>query len=300
MFHDAVENFLGISADYLSVNVNAKINFLEYWGQLKASVDLPSQAAMRRLNDARVSLKHHGSFPSEQTVQQAKEAVATFFAAATPMVFGVEFDTVDMVDLVTMPEVAQIIRDAQTHADVGEVATALAGLDYALQTMLSAVGRSEPWDPSPFGFAARLPTWMKPTISTRYARDGWVSPLASVFPQIDGLRKTVSAIQAAMVLVNIGIDYPKYVRFRSIAPRMDSYMTGSRRFVYTDKHESRTPEEYQFCKMFVIESALAASRANDLVMSENNTWNPSLSHNEKTWSGPYVPDQDITGSNTPD
>ncbi|WAZ20182.1 hypothetical protein STRCI_001281 [Streptomyces cinnabarinus] len=59
-FHDAVELFLGLAASHLGTNVNPKIDFLEYWGQIKSQsqVALPGKADMDKLNHARIGFKH--------------------------------------------------------------------------------------------------------------------------------------------------------------------------------------------------------------------------------------------------
>ncbi len=67
-FHDSVELFLELSCEYLNAGPEnrKKSDFMDYFGHVKSVVgnDLQQREAMRRLNDARVSLKHHGSLPS--------------------------------------------------------------------------------------------------------------------------------------------------------------------------------------------------------------------------------------------
>ncbi|MGW5348911.1 hypothetical protein ACWERV_00130 [Streptomyces sp. NPDC004031] len=286
MFHDAVENFLGAAADFLRVNVNPRITFLEYWGQIKPVVELPGQAAMRRLNDARVSFKHHGTFPSEQTVRQAKETVTTFFADATPLVFGTDFDTIDMVDLVTLPEVAKLLREAHTHMNAGDILMALAGLDLAMAELLRSVRRLERSGRSPFAFDRALPVWNKFHLSTQERNERLSSPLMKVADQVEPIRRVVTSIQSALAVLSLGIDYPKYTKFLSLTPRVQNYYSGPPRFSYRTSDESRTAEEYAFCRMFVIESCLAATRAVDLLgVGNGGRWQEPLG--ERAWTGAY-------------
>lgn len=55
---------------------------------------------MERLNKVRVKLKHHGSIPGTQQVADARTDVDAFLAANTQAVFGMDYDTVTMADVV--------------------------------------------------------------------------------------------------------------------------------------------------------------------------------------------------------
>ncbi|MFD7630848.1 hypothetical protein ACFV7Q_33310 [Streptomyces sp. NPDC059851] len=68
-------------------------------------------------------------------IEQARGAIADFFNSATPRIFGTELDSVDMVDLLSQPEAKQLLRDAQTHADIGDCAQAMAGLSPAFEAL---------------------------------------------------------------------------------------------------------------------------------------------------------------------
>src|SRR2546425_1140305 len=61
IYHDAVELLLVTAADYLGSVADRNMTFLAYWKLLRLDGQvLPFYGAMKRLNDARVSLKHHG------------------------------------------------------------------------------------------------------------------------------------------------------------------------------------------------------------------------------------------------
>src|SRR5687767_13615592 len=69
MFHDAVELFLEAGSEYLDTG-KPQPNFLDYWDLLskRSSEPISHKESMRRLNKARVSLKHHGTMPSGEDV----------------------------------------------------------------------------------------------------------------------------------------------------------------------------------------------------------------------------------------
>ena len=71
---------------------------------------------MRRLNNLRVGLKHHGTLPSKQDAIQSHEDVSKFLLAATGIVFGLDFGRLDLVDLVSQATAAVAIRQADAAA----------------------------------------------------------------------------------------------------------------------------------------------------------------------------------------
>lgn len=287
MLHDAVENFLGMATDHHGTNPDPKIQFMQYWSELKAKaqIDLPGKGAMTGLNAARVALKHHGTFPSEQTIEGAVRDVLRFFMTASPIVFGVDFDKVDMVDLLTQPETRQFLRDAQTHADIGDYSMAMAGLVLAFDALLTYYAKGDkPAGTSPFRFGPPMSPLDEPRVDGHNGRGN---------SRLKKMTEIAKATQEALRVISLGIDYPSVARFRVIAPRVDGYANGSHRFVNSKSVQALTAEEYDWARHFVIESALRASRADQVRQLQERAfelnWNPSLPYGERTWTGPVNP-----------
>lgn len=100
-FHDAVELFYVLALDHMAVQVDPKTPFEAYWRELaKVVPNLSGRRGMERLNKVRVNLKHHGSIPGTQQVADARTDVDAFLAANTQAVFGMDYDTVTMADVV--------------------------------------------------------------------------------------------------------------------------------------------------------------------------------------------------------
>jgi hypothetical protein len=278
-FHDAVENFIGLTAEHLGVELKPRTEFLGYWETIKPEFELPSKTEMKRLNDARVALKHHGTFPSDHQIEQAREALVDFFTTVTPRVFGVDFNSIDMVDLVTQPTVAQLLRDAQTHADTGDYSMATAGLSLALDALLEHYARTETLGRSPFSFGETLNWFDAPKVDGREApRNGRLAKLSVI----------AETTQEALRAISLGIDYPSLARFRVIAPKVHHFLDGSRRFVEGKFHESLTADHYDWARHFVIESALRAARADDVEQLRQERFEADRPTNgtERDWLGP--------------
>ncbi|MGW6841181.1 hypothetical protein [Streptomyces sp. NPDC054958] len=260
-FQDAVEHFLLIAADHLKVNLPSSMQFLQYWERLNPSMpvgqELPSKQALDRVNKIRVALKHYGTIPSTQAISQAKADVTTFFTDATQMIFNVDFGTVDMVDLVAREETSKFLHEAHTHAVAGNVIPAMAGLVLAMEELLDYyTGDNQHrrhWPTNPFQFGPKLDRYRDPTFPLDTARPE--------LKQVERLTETVSRIQEAMQVMALGIDYAKYIQFRAISPAIGRYFAGPIRIHFSPAHRSLTLDDYRTSRLFVIESALRATRA---------------------------------------
>lgn len=250
-FHDAVEMFLLLVAEHLNVSLDRNTTFDGYWTQIGAqsSVQLPSRPAMRRMNNSRVNFKHHGSIPSATDLDQFRGDTTTFFADATQTVFAADFTRIDMTDLVTQPGALAKIRDAETQVGRGDYVEALALLSEALDHLLDdyAARKRTPRGSTAFSFGPRhfdaFATLEIRKISTK------------LDDQIKAITNTLGQMQRAMRVLAVGLDYRRSARFDMLVPNIVHFANGQRK-VRPIPGLHLGDEEYQFCKMFVIEAAL--------------------------------------------
>jgi hypothetical protein len=282
-FQDAVELFLRLAAEHLHVNLPTDIKFAEYWAKLEpalpAQTQLPSKNAMDRMNKLRVAFKHYGTIPSRTAIEQARGDITTFFTDATPVVFGIGFARIDLIDMVTRKETAQLLRHAQTHADGGDYVAAMAGLVIAFDDLLDHYAQCRYPDSSdPFSFGPTLREFR-----------------ATGHPQLDEVRqlaevnRVVIAMQRALRMTTLGIDYRRYVQFEILTPRVAHYTDGSTRYTATAAQQKVTERDYQTCRRFVIESALQAAKADtalDARMQHLQESGIRPTSTEREWTGP--------------
>ena len=207
---------------------------------------------------------------------------------ASPIVFGVNFDNVDMVDLLTQPETKQLLHDAQTHAEGGDYPMAMAGLALAFDALLTYYAKGDkPAGTSPFRFGPPLYPLDEPRVDGNGGR-------ANV--RLKKMTEFTKATQEALRVISLGIDYPSVARFRVIAPQVDSYGDGSQRFVNTKSVQALTAEDYGWARHFIIESALRASQADQVRQLQERAfalnWNPPQPYGERSWTGPVNPSVD--------
>jgi hypothetical protein len=267
-FHDSVELFLVLAAEHLGAQLPNHTTFLDYWPRLAPlsptnkngipnGVPLSGKTAMDRLNRLRNGLKHAGTLPGAHAVEQARTEVEAFFVDNTPLVFGpdVEFAGLDLTDLVTQREVHDKLRDAGVSAQRGDYKTGLGELAEAFAQLLDDYTRRKRIDhrrsvydfgPHVDAVESRLP----------FAKQHLTEILGREFADhYDRLTEAAYEMQRNMQVIALGLDYRRYARFVLVTPEVTRRGHGPWE-VYAPEWLTYTSEDYEFCREFVISSAL--------------------------------------------
>src|SRR5437588_6759508 len=72
-FHDSVELFLDLACDKFGIPTNRTQHFRDYWIEIEKHLQnkaLSEKRSMERLNNARVSFKHHGNLPHASSIEK--------------------------------------------------------------------------------------------------------------------------------------------------------------------------------------------------------------------------------------
>jgi hypothetical protein len=252
-FHDAVEMFLLLAAEYLGVSLSKGVTFDGYFGEIEkgSGTQLPLRPAMRRMNNSRVNFKHHGSIPSSIDQEQFRADVTTFFTDATEMVFSVDFTKVDMIDLVTQQTIVERLRAAEGYSTQGNYFRALALMSEAFDELLDDYadrkrGRSGSsayswWPP----MSVRLPGPLRIRDHDREL--------------LDRMRRIVAALSGmdrSIRVLAVGLDYRRYARFQLLVPPVINVKGDGDGRQYGMPVPGTGEDDYQFCREFVIETAL--------------------------------------------
>jgi hypothetical protein len=267
-FHDAVEAFLLVAAEHLKINLPNNINFAQYWERIQSGLppgtQLPGKNPMDRMNRMRVALKHHGTIPSATAVVQAKGDVTSFLTDSINLVFALDFARIDLIDMVARTETVDALRDAQTHADREDYVAGMAGLVIAFDDLLEHYAGLRDWsgDSSKFGFGRTLSrSGMGFRRSYHSFRGSGFSDLADLAETLDHVTDVASELQRAMRMIALGIDYRRYAQFEILAPSVDHFFGGKIEYRVSALHENLTQDDFQTAKLFVIDSALQAAKA---------------------------------------
>ena len=125
-FHDAVELFLQLTSEHLDIGKEG-LKFMEYWDLIskKLDIELSQKESMRRLNRARVSLKHHGTLPSKLDIEAFRASSTAFFKENTPIIFGVDFSQISLIELIQYEGVKNKLKNAEKLAKENKIEEAL-------------------------------------------------------------------------------------------------------------------------------------------------------------------------------
>lgn len=249
--HDSIELFLQVAAEHL--NVTAKLgDFKDYWihlsPKLPAGSALTQQASMQRLNRARVSLKHHGTQPSKLDLDTFKATASAFLNENCPTIFSLAFKEISLSEFVQPDGARQRVDRAIDLSSNDKFDEAAGELVIAFELMLVDYSErnADRFHRSPFRFGPTL---------TRFGTRAMSRLDGEVRRAIDGVVESITAMQSALRVMAIGIDFRRYARFRSIVPSVVRTLDGN--FHLHEWQESkRDAEMIQFCIDFIIESAI--------------------------------------------
>jgi hypothetical protein len=255
--HDAVELFLQLASEHLNVG-SSKPDFMDYWEILakKLGGDLQQTESMRRLNKSRVALKHHGTFPSSLDVEAFRGSTISFFEENTPTVFGVRITAVSLIEYVTPDASRARLKEAEKKAACGQILEALKDVAISFHEMIGDYEsrkrdrfyRSPFYFGRDFGFTSSFFMGLSSSSATTEGRLG---------DFVDRVKESMEAMQEAIKILALGLDYRKYARFRQFAPTIyqtsGGYAFGGR----LAGNDAPAPEDVRFCIDFVIEAALA-------------------------------------------
>jgi hypothetical protein len=248
MLHDCVELFLHLATEHHKVEVGKKpLEFADYFGRLEASPPGPAltgKASLLRLNQARVGLKHHANLPDEVTISELCSRVGIFFEDNTPLIFGIGFEAISLLDLVTCAEARTSLERASAFADKGHWSEAMGHVAVAFAYLLAdSDSRSR-------GHAAFSPTYSPFDLGGSLPLDGGRGN-----DDMQEVVFSVAALKTAVKVMGMGLDYRHYAKFIMLTPSVWQAPDGTIRF---NKASGWGGSEaaYTYCRDYVIESAL--------------------------------------------
>lgn len=259
-FHDAVEHFLVLAGEHLGANLPKRMDFLQYWSELNKDTQprpvlLSGRTAMDRLNRIRVNFKHVGAPPSPQSVEDARSDVRNFFEDNSPKVFGVEFDQVDMADLLAEDETRSLVKQASAAEDAKDRTAAMSLLVDAFNRQFSQHVDRRSYPTSPFSIGPEITFPLREFDIRRAIQDHSIGSSGPLAKQIAQLTEIATASQNALRILTLGVEYHAYLRFRQLTPHVTYTMDGTRH-VNTYDGYAPSAEDFEYCRQFVVTAAL--------------------------------------------
>jgi len=257
-FHDAIELFLQLSSEFLNV-AKKRIEFMEYWDILTPEIrrrspdlELTQRESARRLNDARVALKHHGTWPNKLEVESHRVTATSFFGENVPTIFSIEFSDVSLIDMVqcdaakiNLKEAEKMLKESRREEALEKAAGAFKQIIMDYEDRV----RKE-FGSSPFVFGRDMTF-----LSSFFMGLRQVDRKMAEF--VDKVKESVDDLREAVKILSLGIDYRKYAKFLLLTPRV---FLGEKGILVQpaliEKEETPTEDDVRFCIDFVVESAL--------------------------------------------
>ncbi len=251
MFHDSVELFLHLSAEFLGLNLR-DVKFMEYFTRINKKLEdqeLTQRTSMDKLNRTRVSLKHKGLYPNPDDIEYFRVNAQNFFEENCPTIFGIEFTKITLLNLIQDEEVKKILEKAQNDFDKEYYKESLEKIAIAFRILLENYEESKKvYGKSPFDIGDDLDFKM------HFSRNRYIDNNST-----NGLLKTIQQIQEVLKIIIFNLDYRKYLKFRLLTPERVVYAKDVRfSAIWFSKKDISDfkKEDVEYCITFVIESAL--------------------------------------------
>lgn len=250
-FHDSIELFLQLSSEKLNISKQIH-NFIDYWDAIDGKLNgcsLSQKESMRRLNKARVNLKHHGIIPSQLDIETFRVTTAAFFNENCLAIFQIDFDKISLIDIIKFDRSRELLRKAKEDFEKNKIIEALQGITLSFHYLLSDYENSkmDSFHDSPFFFGKKM-TFLS-SFHIGIGLDGKMKDF------VDAVKDSIEAMQKAVKILSFGIDYKKYAKFQSISLPVQFTMNGKAHF-YIRGVESLDSDTMKFCENFIIEAAL--------------------------------------------
>jgi len=232
---------------------------MTYWNRLNTKLkkmkregEITQKASMQRLNKARVGLKHYGNMPSKLEIEAFRSNVTSFFEDSTPTIFGVDFATISLIDIVQCSDAKNSLREAEDMLAKGKPREALEKVAVAFRQIIDDHERrmEEKFGIAPIFFGRDMA--FLSSFSLGLDRGDHRDRKMADF--VDKVKESIERLREAIRILGLNIDYRKYVRFRSVTPLVYyskdigyEVPRGLRDFVQPLEEPVVAKEDVQFC-----------------------------------------------------
>jgi hypothetical protein len=213
-FHDSIEMFLKLLAEHKGINTK-NLNFLDYWEKIE---DLTLKESMRNLNSRRVNIKHKGLLPAKSEIELSRVNTFDFFDQNTKYQFGVDFHEISLVNLISFSQVKEYLQKAESAIKNRKFEESVENSAYAFDELLYTYERNKSlWGKSPFYFGRSTKFLNSFSLGLSNRKKGEFGDLDKF---IDTVTESIDALQKAVKITSLGIDYKEYAKFNILTPKI--------------------------------------------------------------------------------
>lgn len=226
-FHDSVEMFLQLSAEYLEAKKSENIQFIKYWDVINAKLpskrELSHHREMDKFNRARVNLKHYGNLIPKDDIEGHKIVVSNFFQINTNSIFGLEFENISLVGAVSSVKVKNILSEAEELVSSNQKREALIKIAYAYEILFSEYNS---YKPSPTYFRRNSNDIAQVSMSDNTINYSVRKALHNLERAVARSEEENYKLNHRLNLIELGIDMANHTKFIKLTPEIAIYGYG--------------------------------------------------------------------------
>lgn len=166
--------------------------------------------------------------------------------------FEIEFDDISLIDMIKYERPRELLKKANLDFEKGSVYESIQNLILSFEYLIQDYEESKKdrFHRSPFFFG-------KPESNISSIHLGSLSQSTEFTQFAEKIRESLNSIQEAIKILSFGIDYRKYVKFKSIVSSVEVLIfDGGQVHSYRHGQVKLSKEDLDFCTNFIIESAL--------------------------------------------
>ncbi|MBL7692177.1 MAG: hypothetical protein JNM41_11325 [Flavipsychrobacter sp.] len=243
-FHDSIEMFLKLVCQHRNIKSD-KFDFIEYWNSIP---DLTLKESCNALNERRKNIKHRGLLLDRSEIDSSRVTTKEFFEQNTFKQFGVQFNEVSLLTLVTYPTVRGFLEEASNYLKDEKNQESVGSAAIAFDELLTVYEESkhEGYN-SPFFFGKSL------EFNSSFFMGVKDREMAGF---IDNVKKSIEEMSRAIKIVSMGLDYKRFIKFDILTPHVTKFIGGSRHLSEGWRIKKLTQANCQFCIDFVVDCAI--------------------------------------------
>ena len=260
--------FLLLVAENLGKKDYTKWPFMQYWAEINT---LTMRDAMNIMKQRRVSLKHHGSFPSHDDVVECRINVGTFLQENVKIQFGIDFEAISLVDLVSYESVRSPLSTAVTNMNNGKLYDSMVQTRIAFDNLLEDYeGTKVHWYHSILEIGKKQGNKYKDFVKNASLKN--VNNSMVWFKEIS---EATNELRDVAKITALGIDFKKYALFKAVTPHIIRFIGEGDSIESEESLSKRVNISEDLCNIcinFVIESAVKLQETDyDLSVYLRNT-----------------------------
>ncbi|MCE9653247.1 MAG: hypothetical protein K8Q89_09400 [Nitrosarchaeum sp.] len=201
--------------------------------------NIPDRANILRVHNIRNDAQHDARYPNNSEVSDCQTYTRDFLKKIVEQSWGLNFEQISLTDLIQNKKIQTILKEANQALEKKDIQTAINESVTGLEKALNSVGNALVGG------------------STMYFFDNIVT--TSSFNGMKGndrITRSFKKMQDTLRFVSLGLDYAKYLKFKSITGQPLFSVGSEKPSSFFDQKKDPTINDAEFTVAFAIDSIL--------------------------------------------